>query len=271
MASHNRGGGDGGNASMTTKEAEEERSGSATERALAILTQVSNSDEPLTATNIASRLSLPIPTVHRLARHLEELGFLERVLGSKRLSIGPALQQLAFAALVNSDVRGQRRSVLKSLVDVVKETCNITVLDGDEVAYIDRVESQWPLRTHLHPGSRVPMHCGASGKVFLAHMPAYRRRRFLYTVPLQQMTEKTISDPKIIEEELKEVKRLGYAIDDEEFLDGLVGLAVPIFDHSNRVCATVSMHSPTIRHSADTIRQHVPTLQSTASILQELM
>lgn len=253
---------------MTTRE-DDERSGSATERALAILTQVSNAEEPLAATNIAARLSLPVPTVHRLVRHLEELGFLERALGSKRLSIGPALQKLAFATLVNSDIRGQRHSVLKSLVDVVKETCNITVLDGDEVTYIDRFESQWPLRTHLHPGSRVPMHCGASGKVFLAHMPAYRRRKFLYTTPLQKMTEKTITNPEIIEDELKEVRRLGYAIDDEEFLDGLVGLAVPIFDSSNRVCATVSMHSPTIRHSVDTIRQHVPTLQNTASLLQE--
>lgn len=255
---------------MTTKD-DDERSGSATERALAILTQVSNSDEPLAATNIAARLSLPVPTVHRLVRHLEELGFLERTLGSKRLSVGPALQKLALAALVNSDIRGQRRATLKSLVDVVKETCNITVLDGDEVAYIDRVESQWPLRTHLHPGSRVPMHCGASGKIFLAHMPAYRRRRFLYTTPLQRMTDKTVTDPQTIEEELKEVRRLGYAVDNEEFLNGLVGLAVPIFDLSNRVCATVSMHSPTIRHSAETIRQHVPTLQRTACLLQESM
>lgn len=255
---------------MTTKD-EDEPSGSATERALAILSQVSSSEEPLAATSIASRLALPVPTVHRLVRHLEELGFLERVLGSKRLSIGPALQELALAALVNSDIRGHRRSVLKALVDVVKETCNITVLDGDEVAYIDRVESQWPLRTHLHPGSRVPIHCGASGKVFLAHMPAYRRRRFLYSSPLRQMTENTCTDPKRLEEELTEVRRLGYAVDDEEFLHGLVGLAVPLLDSANRVCATVSMHSPTIRHSVETIRQLVPTLQRTASLLKETM
>lgn len=250
---------------------EEDRHGSATERALAILLQVANSEEPIAATHIASRLAVPVPTVHRLVRHLEELGYLERVLGSKRLSIGAMLQKMALAALINSDIRGHRHSALKSLVDIVKETCNITVLDGSEVTYIDRVESQWPLRTHLHPGSRVPIHCGASGKVFLAHMPAYRRRRLLYSAPLRQMTDKTVTDPALIENELDEVRRQGYAVDDEEFLKGLIGLAVPIFGPSNRVCATVSMHSPTIRHSAKTIQQYIPMLQHTALSLKETL
>lgn len=255
----------------TSQNADEGRSGSAAERALAILVEVSNSDEPIAASHIAGRLGLPVPSVHRLVRHLEDLGYLERILGSKRLSIGPMLQRLAFTTLVNSDIRGQRNNTLRSLVDVVKETCNITVLNGDEVAYIDRVESHWPLRTHLHPGSRVPIHCGASGKVFLAHMPAYRRRRLLYSVPLRKLTEKTVTDPNVIEEELHGVRRQGYAIDNEEFLNGLIGIAVPIFDRSNRVCATVSMHAPTVRHSAETIRQHVPALQNTASSLRESM
>lgn len=251
--------------------ADDGRTSSATERALDILVEVSSSDEPIAATHIAARLALPVPTVHRLVRHLEELGYLERMLGSKRLSIGPMLQRLAFAALVNSDIRGRRNNTLRSLVDVVKETCNITVLNGDEVAYIDRVESHWPLRTHLHPGSKVPIHCGASGKVFLAHMPAYRRRRLLYSTPLQKMTDRTVTDPSVIEKELNEVRRQGYAIDNEEFLNGLIGLAVPIFDRSDRVCATVSMHAPTVRHSADTIQQHVPSLQHTSSLLRESM
>jgi DNA-binding IclR family transcriptional regulator len=254
--------------SALTEGSDGEGSSSATARSLAILAQVADASEPLTASQIAPRLGLPVPTVHRLARHLEELGYLERVLGSKRLSVGPALQSLALRALINSDIRGERHGVLVALVAEVKETCNVTVLDGNEVVYIDRVESQWPLRTHLQPGSRVPIHCGASGKVFLAHMPAYRRRRFLYSAPLRRVTEKTVIDPAQIEEELKEVRASGCAVDDEGFLAGLVGLAVPIFDHAGRVCATVSMHSPTIRHSVDAILQHAPALQRTAMTLQ---
>lgn len=241
--------------------------GSATARAVSILDAVAQAKSPVAATDLAPRLSLPKATVHRIASHLEELGLLQREPGSKRFVVGPHLQTLALDSLINSTWRGERHAILQALVDEVEETCNVTVLDGNEVVYIDRVESHWPLRTHMQPGSRVPLHCGASGKVFLSFMPAYKRRRLLNAAPLRRYTDRTVVDPRKIEEGLKEIRAKGVGVDDEEFLPGLVGLAVPVFDARGRVCATVSMHVPTARLNAAQALRHVPALARAAKAI----
>jgi DNA-binding IclR family transcriptional regulator len=237
---------------------------SAAGRALAILELVAKGEEPLAAADLAPKLGLPKATVHRLAVLLEHLGFLQREPGTKRFIVGSKLEAVALDTLIHSSRRGERHAILQALVDEVGETCNVTVLDGNEVVYIDRVESHWPLRTHFQPGSRVPLHCGASGKVFLSLMPARKRRHLLTAAPLKRFTEKTVVDPKTIEEKLKRVRSTQVGLDVEEFLPGLIGLAVPVFDPSGRVCATVSMHAPTARLDVQQVLACVPALKRAA-------
>src|SRR3546814_17216144 len=93
--------------------------------------------------------------------------------------------------LLNNTVHGALHSVLRQLVEEVGESCNITTCAGDEVLYLDRVETMAPLRFYLHPDSRVPLHCSASGKLFLAQMTQLQRRRLLAQTPLTKYTEKT--------------------------------------------------------------------------------
>jgi IclR family transcriptional regulator, acetate operon repressor len=227
----------------------QESTGSATARSLAILSAVSESVESVSAVELASKLGLSKATVHRLMQLLESLGYLQREPGSKRFILGSRANQMALATMMNSPHRAVRHAILRSLVDEVQETCNITILAGDEIAYIDRVESHWPLRTHFQPGSRIPLHCGASGKLFLSMMPALKRRRLLTAAPLRKYTDKTVIDPAEIEKELKHIRASKVGVDNEEFLQGLIGVAVPVFDRRGRICATVSIHVPTGRHN----------------------
>ena len=236
----------------------------ATARALAILTTVAQADSPVLASELALKLKLSKATVHRLAVHLEDLGFLLRQPGSRRFIVGPELQRLSVDALIASSQRGELHAILQALVDEIQETSNFTVLDGNEIVYIDRVESHWPMQIHLHPNSRVPLHCGASGKVFLSFMPPRKRRRLLTAAPLKRYTERTVIDPVKIEDGLKSVRTAKAAIDDEEFLQGLIGLAVPIFDRRGRVCATVSTHVPTSRLRADEAYRYFPAMTRAA-------
>lgn len=115
---------------------------------------------------------------------------------------------------------------MTQLKEEVGESCNLTALSGGEIIYVDRVETEAPLRFYLHPGSRVPVHCSATGKLFLANMSPSQRRRLLKNVPLTQYTEKTIIDFDKLDDELDLVKANGYAIDNEEFLPGLFCVAV---------------------------------------------
>lgn len=239
-------------------------SSSASARSLAILEAVSRMGKPVSAIELSPALGLPKATVHRMLLLLEELGFLQREPGTRRFIVGDRLTKLSLEALINMPRKAERHTILQRLVDEVQETCNVTVLVGNEVAYIDRVECHWPLRTHFHIGSRVPIHCGASGKLYLSLMPAAKRSRILRSAPLKPYTDLTVLDPDLIEQELKQIRATRIGIDVEEFVHGLIGLAVPVMDSQGRICATVSMHAPTLRVTRDSVLAFVPALRCAA-------
>ncbi len=202
---------------------------------------------------------------------LESIGFLQREPGGKRFVVGPRQTEVALDTLINSPQRAARHAILEALVEEVEETCNVTVLIGTEIVYIDRVESHWPLRSHFQPGSRVPLHCGASGKLFLSMMPAHRRRKLLRSIPLRKYTERTETNPTAIEKELKRIRTSKVGLDVEEFLQGLIGLAVPVFDRRKRMCATVSMHAPTARLSPEDALKYVPAMRRAAQAIAKTL
>ena len=171
------------------------------------------------------------------------------------------------AALKNSANRAERHAVLRGLVEEIGETCNFTILDGDEIVYLDRVEAHWPLRLMLAPGSHVPLHCTASGKLFLALMPAPRRRRLLAAAPLKRLTRNTITDKDRLLHELERIRAEKIGTDNEEFLAGLTAVAVPVPDARQRILATVAVHAPTSRMSIAKARTHVPALRRAAAKL----
>ena len=152
--------------------------------------------------------------------------------------------------MINSPLRGERHRILDSLVDEIGETCNCTMLDGDEVVYLDRVETAWPLRVNLQPGSRVPLHCSASGKLFLAHMRREARERLLAAAPLPRYTPNTLCDMQALDPEFRSIRKEGASFDREEYLLGIVCMAVPIL-HGNRAVAAVALHAPLARLSID--------------------
>lgn len=247
-----------------------EESSSLGARLLAILEAIAESDVPVASANLAIQLGLPRASVHRLCVMLERLSFLERELGGKSFVVGHRQEQLALNSLIHSSYRGARHGALQALASEVGETVNVTVLHGNEVVYIDRVECQWPLRHHLQIGSRVPIHCGASGKLFLSIMPAAARRRLL-SAPLHPYTEKSITDAVELEKHLKKIRSSEVSVDDEEFMHGLIGLAVPVYDARKRICATVSLHAPTLRMSATRVLDFVPTMRRTAEAIAKLI
>jgi DNA-binding IclR family transcriptional regulator len=255
---------------MTESEESSERQ-SATARSLAILRAVSTSPRPVSAQEIYQQVDLPKPTVHRLMQTLESLGYLEREPGGNRFIAGTELTSLALDAFIYAPSRAVRHQVLQALVQETNETCNITLLAGNEVVYIDRVESHWPLRTHMQPGSRVPLHCGASGKLFLSYMRPEQRRRLLNAAPLHRLTDKTIVDPEQLEQELKRVRAKKFGIDVEEFITGLIGLAVPVFDSNRRMCATVSLHVPTVRCTPTQVLDFVPAMNRAATAISQTL
>lgn len=244
---------------------------SAIERALAILENVARADRPVALIDLGTVLGLPKATVHRVALHLERERMLVREPGVKRFGIGPRFTALAVSALANSAQRGARHALMRQLVDEIGETCNFTMLDGAEVVYIDRVEAAWPLRLHLQPGSRVPLHCTASGKLFLSQLPARTRKRLVASLHLKRYTLNTVATPAALERALKEVRRSRIGTDNEEFLAGLVAVAVPVSGPGKRVCGALAIHGPTARMTLEQALSHVPKLRAAAAKLSTML
>lgn len=241
-----------------------------TMRLFALLEVIAAKDERYSLQALVEETGLPKPTLHRMLQQLESAGLLHRNGDGRHYSTGTRLRRLAENLLLNDSHHGARHAVLRHLVEEVGESCNITALSGSEVVYLDRVETAAPLRFYLHPGSRVPAHCSASGKMFLAQMTATQRRRLLAHAPLERYTPNTLTDLDELEVEIKRVRRNGFALDDEEFLPGLLCAAVPVPSGNGRSNLCVAIQAPIVRLSPAKARQVLPALQRAARALGDI-
>jgi DNA-binding IclR family transcriptional regulator len=240
------------------------KEGSAAERAITVLEAIARARRPVTGNEIMGWVGLPKPTVYRTCAALESMGMVQRVPDSKRLIVGPRLRALALDVMLDAPNRGPIHGILQSLSRDIGETCTFTMLDGNEVLVIDRVESAEPLRIQIHSGSRIPLHCSASGKLFLGMLPRALSRRLIDSAPLRAATPNTIVDPKRLEQELARIRKEKLSRDNEELASGLVAIAVPVMGRRGRICGTVSVNAPTSRLSLERAEAHVPALRTAA-------
>ena len=240
-------------------------------RGLAIIEWISAQDRPVSSAEVAEAVGLPKATAHRMAQQLEAQGYLQRIPGSKRFSGGVRLHNLALAALSNSVIGAPRHAVLQALSEEIGETCNCTMLEGSHIVYFDRVEANWPYRIHLPVGSHVPLHCTASGKLFLALMPPSQRERLLQTLTLSRHTGLTITDPSRLRVQLVSIAAEGISVDEGEYLDGLISLAIPVFDEHQRICFAIAVHAPTARRTVTELRQYLPSMRRAAGRLSSVI
>jgi len=238
-------------------------------KAFALVEVILEAGRPLSLPEIAEALDRPKQTVHRTARQLEDHGFLFREPVRDRYAIGPKLFD------VSKDVMGwcmryaPRHAALARLVEKVSETCNVGILDGDNVLYLDRVESNFPLRAELHPGSKVPIHCTGLGKLFLANLPTRTRKRVIDRLNLEKFTDHTITNIDALEADCLETKKRGFSTNNEEYHDGIISVAVPIYSTPDHVVAGLAIHAPAARMSLDAAIALVPTLNIYAEKIAE--
>jgi DNA-binding IclR family transcriptional regulator len=243
----------------------------ATARSFAILEHVAKSRAPVDVLDIIASLKLPKATAYRLVDWFIGHGYLSREPGRRRLVVGPRLTDLAFGALSSSMRNDTPHVVLQRLVHSLNETCNIGTLLNGEVVYLDRVEADhWPLRLHYTSGSRVPLHCSAIGKLYLAMAPSARRKRLLQSLELRKFTENTIVDGARLDAELRQVRKEQVSFDREEFLMGVICMAVPVIGKNGELLAALAIQAPEARMDAQNARRHLPALRNAANELAEI-
>lgn len=241
-----------------------------TMRLFALLEVIASRDQLFSLQDLVNETGLPKPTLHRMLQQLEAERLLQRDGDGRRYATAARLRSFAENLLFNSIRHGAQHAVLRALVEEIGESCNLTGLSGSEVVYLDRVETQAPLRFYLRAGSRVPVHCSASGKLLLAQMTPNQRRRLLAHTPLQAYTANTLTNLGALEKEIKLIRRQGYALDREEFLPGLLCAAVLVPNPTGRAHLCVALQAPTMRLSVERAQALLPSLQKAAVALSHI-
>ena len=160
--------------------------------------------------------------------------------------------------------------MLAALGQELGESCNVTSLSGNEIVYLDRVETTEPLRFHLHAGSRVPVHASASGKMILSQMSPGQRRSLLAHAPLERHTPHTLTDLARLEAEVEQAAGDGFAVDREEFLPGLVCVAVLVPSPHGRSNLCVAVQAPAVRLHPDGAADLLPALRRAATAIADV-
>ena len=239
-------------------------------RLLRVIEQVARAGAPVTPTEINAVLRLPKPTIHRLFHTLDKEGFLQRDIDGRGYTPGPRMRELAGGVLSSPRIRTARQAVLRKLSREIGETCNIALPDRDVMVYLERVETEWPLRIHLPIGTRVPFYCTAAGKMYLSTLAPNHLDRFLQASRLEPRTPNTLTDPEALTRELATVRAQDYALDNEEFLVDMIAIAVPVTDSNGRLMATLSFHAPTQRFDTARALSYLDPMREAATALSQL-
>ena len=240
-------------------------------RLLYLMEEVARTGSPVSASHLGAALGLPKPTVHRLLQTAETEGFLQRDVDGKSYGPGHRMRKLSTNTLSSQRIRTERLRILRQLAEDVGETCNLAAPGRDGMVYLDRVETHWPLRIQLPIGTQVPFYCTASGKMYLSSLRQDKLDRLLQTLRLHSRTPSTFSDIDGLKQELVLTRSRGYATDNQEFMDGMLALAVPICDDQRRLLSTLSIHVPNQRLDMERLLTHLPRLREARSQLEELV
>lgn len=221
-----------------------------------------------TLQELVEATSLPKPSVFRMLQQLEAVGIVARDSDERHYQLGPRMRTLASRLLLNDSLHAARHRILAQLCEAVGESCNLTAIVDGEVLYLDRAETAAPLRFYLQPGTRVPVHASASGKLLLGMLPESRRRQLVRALPLERFTPNTIVDADQLLAEVDASIARGWSVDEEEYLPGLVCLAVLVPCDSGNLA--VAMQGPSIRLDMRDSSRYLTALKRAARDLGRL-
>jgi DNA-binding IclR family transcriptional regulator len=221
----------------------------ALDRAFAILDLLGESETPLGLAQVATSLQMHKSTAHRFLMVLEKHRMVERTAGGK-FRLGLRLFDFGSRAIEKFDLRERAQPHLRRLVNETEETAHLCILEGAHVVYIDKIEPARAVRMITRIGASNPVHCTSVGKAMLAFLPEERLTEILSRLRFERFTNRTVTTVEALRAEIEKTRRRGYAVDDEEFEEGLRCIAVPILDAQRLPVAAVSVSGPSFRVTA---------------------
>lgn len=209
-------------------------------RGLLVIQAFTPQTPQMTISQISVRTGLSRAAVRRCLYTLSKLGFAGAEDG-QRYSLRPKMLTLANTYTATSTLANAAQPILERMSAAMGESFSVATLDGDDIVYIARTSVTRVMSVDLHVGSRLPAFCTSMGRVLLAYLPQDQLDAYFGRATFPQFTPRTMTSPDKLRLALRNVRRNGYALVDQEMEVGLRSIAVPVYAPNGRVVATVNL------------------------------
>lgn len=216
-------------------------------KASKILELILNENRHMGISDFSRHLNMPKATIQNMVFTLEQVGYIEKDPMTMKYRLGPLLFQMGMHYANNMDLTILARVWLEKLCSEYNESTRAGIMMGEKVIVVMEIDPDNSYIAFPGPGSVIPAHTSAIGKILLAYMPDKRRKRIIDNTSFTPLTEKSITTAEALQAELAEINNSGIAFDREESLKGLTCVAGPIFNHKSECIASISLSGNTER------------------------
>ena len=238
-------------------------------RILEVVETICMNPQTATASSLAKSLHIPLPTIYRFLDTLGEIGFIATS-PSGTFIPGERLRSVVFNTLQYEPGVTRRRAILMRLSERLGETVSLSIPQGARLIYFDRLESHWPFQINLKIGDSLPLHCCASGKLYLSTFDLEDAIGVFRNMRTNKRARNTIGSVRKFTMELSRIRKQDYALDDEEWFDDMVGASVPIRNRQGVLCACLSTHALITRKPLVELEEQIIDMQAAARELEAL-
>jgi IclR family pca regulon transcriptional regulator len=236
-------------------------------RGLIVIQAFTQQSPQMTISQLSIKTGLSRAAVRRCLYTLTKLGFAGAEDGS-RYSLRPRMLTLSHTYTSSNTLSSAAQPILERMSSALRESFSVATLDGEDIVYIARTTVSRVMAVDLHIGSRLPAYCTSMGRVLLAYLPTDQLESYLAKVVLTPYTTRTVNSIEKLRLHLRNIRRSGYAICDQEYEVGLRSLAVPVYAPSGRAVATINLSGNAQRMTAmDMQTRFLPHLRNAANEL----
>ena len=239
----------------------------AVERALSILECLDSSRRGLNISEISRKLDIPKSSAHVIMLTLERLGYVQKKADSLNYSLGLRAYGLGMGMMKNLSISEVAVPHMRVLVDDLRLPAHLAVPDGDQGVYIQKVDAPGLIKIDTYVGRRMDLHCTGVGKVILAFGPPEILDRVLQKQLYIRHTRNTITSPRQLRLEIQKIRKLEYAVDDEEEELAVRCVAVPVRHPDRRFAAALSVVGTTEQIPVSAIDAIADRLKETAGAI----
>jgi IclR family transcriptional regulator, KDG regulon repressor len=239
------------------------------EKTVTILNLYSDKENAFTLTEIKRMTGFPKTTVFRILKTFENAGFFKYDLANEKYSLGLKFLELGGIVYESLSIRKAAAPHMDALAQNLKAIILLGVIKNDQLLYIDKNESNSIIRVSSRTGLKRPPYFGMLGMTLVAHMDEDERKRLLQQYPPTKITEFTVTNIDEIMRKLDETRRLGYYIEKDEIVEGLLGIGVPIKDYSGNVVAALGATQPAFQIKEGTIEDIIQELLKASRLISK--